>query len=408
MKKNKKKQLHIFWLHTHFLYWMGGTKFIYEVIKILSKKFRITIIVENTSIEAMDNYSKLDVQLLSLNKLTSTSLIYWLTLPIQIVWENIAILRLANSSLELGEKPIIVSNMFPMNVVGNYLAAKTQSRHIQYIFEPFAFFHDQDFISNFPIFKRFLIRSLSLTYKKMDIKATKKTTSTITLNQTTAKYIREIFGVNPAISYAGINTDHFKPFASSALKKKYKGKQVVVHSTDYSPVKGTDKMIKIFALVKKKVPSAHLIITSTIKNPKAEQKLRNLASELKLESSVEFLGFVDYHILPQLYSLAKVLVQCSYSERSGTTSMALPVKEALSCGTLAVRYPVKNEDVVDGVTGHLVDPRDTGKMVKAIVKVMKMDTNKYQQASRKARKSIVNKFSWKNTAESIQDLFYNK
>ena len=88
--------------------------------------------------------------------------------------------------------------------------------------------------------------------------------------------------------------------------------------------------------------------------------------------------------------------------------MALPVKEALSCGTLAVRYPVKNEDVVDGVTGHLVDPRDTGKMVKAIVKVMKMDTNKYQQASRKARKSIVNKFSWKNTAESIQDLFYNK
>ena len=82
--------------------------------------------------------------------------------------------------------------------------------------------------------------------------------------------------------------------------------------------------------------------------------------------------------------------------------MALPVKEAMACGTLAIRFPVKNEDVEDGITGFLVDPRKTKKMVKKIVKVLKMNRKRYNISSVKARNYIVNKYSWENTSNIIK------
>ena len=74
-----KKNINIIWLHTHFLYWMGGTKFIHQVIKELKKKNNIkniTVIVENTSDFANKQFKELSIELISLNSKTSTSVIY--------------------------------------------------------------------------------------------------------------------------------------------------------------------------------------------------------------------------------------------------------------------------------------------------------------------------------------------
>jgi len=386
----------IIWVHPHFLYWMGGTKYIYEVIKRLKRDFEMTVIVENAIPLAFENYKKIGVKLVSLNKLSSTSASYWLTLPYHIIKDRDSLLRILRK-LE-NQNSLIVSSMFPMNVVVSLLGKK----HLQYCFEPFAFFHDPEFIKNFPPLKRHLVELASFLWSWLDVWATKKADKVVTLNNTTARYIKKVYDVTPDISFTGIDTKHFRPFIGQDLKEKYKNKQIIVHSTDYTPVKGTDKMIRIFAETKKIVPSAHLLITSTIKNSKEENNLKTLAKRLGVENFVEFLGFVDYEILPQIYSLASVLVQCSYSERSGTTSMALPVKEAMACGTLAIRFPVKNEDVEDGITGFLVDPRKTKKMVKKIVQVLKMNRKRYNISSVKARNYIVNKYSWENTSNIIK------
>jgi glycosyltransferase involved in cell wall biosynthesis len=287
--------------------------------------------------------------------------------------------------------------MFPMN----FIATLIGFRHIQYCFEPFAFFYDKEFIKGFTPIKRLLINILSILYKWIDILATKRADRVITLNQTTFKTMKIVYGVNSRISFAGIDTKHFYPHVSKEIKNMYAGKSLIIHSTDYSPVKGTDKMIRIFSQVKKEVPNSFLLITSTIANASEVTRLKNLAKSLKVEDSIKFLGFVDYNILPQLYSLSRVLVQCSYSTLSGTTSMALPVKEALACGTPAIRYPILDEDVIDGVTGFLVDPRKTSLMVKKIVEILKMDNRVYNQFSHKARVSIANKYSWDSTSRII-------
>lgn len=407
MTKTINQKLHIFWLHTHFLYWMGGTKFIYELIKVFKPKYKVTVIVENASKIAITNYKNLGVELVSLNTSTSTSVLYWLMFPLYLYLDKVRILNIIQTSLRSDESGIIISNMFPMNYVANYVGGILSLKHVQYCFEPFAFFHDKEFINNFDALKRFFISILAYFYKTIDITATACADVVITLNHTTAKYIKEIYSVNPVISYAGIDIDHFKPYTNQVLSNKYRDYKIIIHSTDYSPVKNTDLMIKIFAKVKERIPEARLLITSTIDNQGAQISLRHIADILGVTDSIEFLGFVDYQVLPQLYSLAYVLVQCSHSERSGTTSMALPVKEAMACGTPAIRYPVKGEDVIDNKSGFLVDPRDESKMVARIVTLLTMSKEIRRLFSNVARKAIVSKFSWDKTAEVIENVFYN-
>lgn len=392
------QQVKVYWMHSHFLYWMGGTKYIYEVIKRLKNTFDITVVVDNASQEAIKQYKETKVEIISPKTITSTSLLYWLFLPVHIIkMRNFLKTKIKQKK---SMKTVIVSSMFPANVVASLLPYS----HIQYCFEPFAFFFDKEFVKNFPLVKRLLISLAKLLWSKLDIWATKRADKLITLNNTTAKYINEVYSRNSNISFAGIDTKHFTPFVENKLKKKYQNKLVIVHSTDYTPVKGTDRMIKIFSEVKKVISSAHLLITSTIRNEPEKTRLEKLAVGLGVAKSIEFLGFVNYKILPQIYSLSKVLVQCSYSERSGTTSMALPVKEAMACGTLAIRFPIKNEDVEDGKTGFLVDPRNTREMVDKIQMILKMDKKRYNIASGHARKYIVNRYTWEATANKIKNV----
>ncbi|EKD80066.1 MAG: glycosyltransferase [uncultured bacterium] len=385
------KPVKIYWLHPHFLYWMGGTKYIFEVLKRLKSHYDLTVIVENTSSYAADLYQKAGIKLLSLHKLSTTSLLYWLTFPFQ-VWDTTR--RIKNL---VTKDALFISSMFPMNLV----ATKFSARPLQLCFEPFAFFHDPDFQQGFPFSKRFLLKLLNLLYGPWDIIVTRKARRVITLNQVTKKIIQEIYTKDSFPVYTGIDTGHFRHHVSPSLRAKYRGKEIIIHSTDYTPVKGTDKMIQIFAKVKKLQPNAHLLITTTINNPSAVKLYVQQAKMLGVEKSIEFLGFVDYNILPELYSLAKVLVQCSYSERSGTTSMALPVKEALSCGTAAIRAPVTTEDVEDGKTGYLVDPRDEGMMVKRIVDLLGLSAIQYRHLSARARAKIVKLYTWDQTVERI-------
>lgn len=394
MTKNK---IHLYWLHSHFLYWMGGTKYVFEVVRRLNKEYKLTVIVENASDLAHTNYQRAGIELISLKKISSTSFLYWLTFTYQI-WDTLRRIQKIVGK-DHGQK-IVVSSMFPMN----FISSKLSAPHVQLCFEPFAFFHDPSFVQGFSPFKRLLIKVLSTLYAWVDLTSTRSASHIVTLNQVTEKVIKEVYGRESTPIYTGIDTNHFKPYVSDSLAKKYAPYKVIVHSTDYTPVKGTDKMLLLFAQVLKKEPTAKLLITSTIPSSSAKIALQNLAESLGISHAVEFLGFVDYDLLPQLYSMARVLVQCSFSERSGTTSMALPVKEALACGTPCIRAPITTEDVVDGVTGYLVDPRNDNSMLEHILLSLNISSTARAKCRTLARSSIVKRYSWEHTVASLTSI----
>ena len=105
--------------------------------------------------------------------------------------------------------------------------------------------------------------------------------------------------------------------------------------------------------------AARLLITSTIDDGAGIAAMRAQAEALGIADRVEYLGFVSYADLPRYYALADVLLQTGTSLNSGATSMSLPVKEALACGTAVIRSHATDEDVEDGISGYLVDPADT-------------------------------------------------
>ncbi|MEA2288531.1 MAG: 1,2-diacylglycerol 3-alpha-glucosyltransferase, partial [Solirubrobacteraceae bacterium] len=101
-----------------------------------------------------------------------------------------------------------------------------------------------------------------------------------------------------------------------------------------------------------------LLVTSTREDPAVLADLQALAASLGIGDRVEFLGFLPFADLPRYYSLADVMLQTATAAHSGATTMALPVKEALACGTPAIRPASTDEDVEDGVSGYLPDPED--------------------------------------------------
>ncbi len=390
MKKN------IVWIHSHFLFWMGGTKYVYEVVKRLAKKHRVIVIVEAANPLAYQQYHQIGVELISLDALTSTSFLYWVALPWFIERRVTQINRIIKAHHFLAPDTTIISSMFPMNVIANKLGF----RHLQLCYEPFAFFYDREFIATFSWLKKMFIKLVAGLYQHLDKQAVAVAHQVLTLNQVTQSAIKDIYQVDSELIFAGVDTKRFKPYVPPALNKLYRKRPVVIHSTDYSPVKGTDRVIKAMAKVVAKVPSALLLVTSTIRNQKAEDALKSLATSLGISRNLRFMGFISLEELPHYYSLAQVLVQGSNSARSGTTSMALPVKEAMCCETPAIRPDVGGDDVVDGVSGFLVDPADTDQLAEKIAYLL-IYPAQARKMGRAARKAIANKYTWEKTVKRL-------
>ena len=75
--KNKK----IIWLHSHFNYWMGGTKYVYEVISELKNDYTIICAVEDFNQFSDNKYKEIGIKINRLNFLSSNSIIYWVLMP---------------------------------------------------------------------------------------------------------------------------------------------------------------------------------------------------------------------------------------------------------------------------------------------------------------------------------------
>lgn len=373
----------IAWLHSHFLYWMGGTKFVYEVSTRLAQENSLTIFVERSSTFAEKKYSSSGIQIFEIGGRSSNNFIYWLLFPYYIRKD------LTNLKTRIADYDVVVSSMFPMNWIAGQLNKPT----VQYCFEPFAFFHDRIMISGLPLFKRTLLILLGWLYRNMDIEATRESDRLLTLNTTTATWISEVYGRCPEITFAGVDTTFFYKRNISRLSDAYQDKKVVVHCTDYSPIKGTNLVIKAFAQVKKVVPEARLLITHTVYNKSAQRRLSALSDSLGVLDSIDFLGFVDIERLAEYYTLADVLVAAG-------RGMSLPVQEAMACETPAIRHESTKDEIVHGESGFLVNPEDTPAFADAIVTILR-NPMLGRQMGLKGRETILKLYNWERVAELV-------
>lgn len=376
----------IYWLHPHFINWMGGHKYIYEIGIRLAKKYDLYIVADVFSVEAKNKFKKSGISVIQLGNYSTNNILYWSFLPLFVARDYFNLKKI----LKTGD--IVISSMFPMNIVGALLT----NMNIQICYEPFAFFYDGNFIKGFSRIQKIFIYLAGFLYSWSDKLATSKAKIILTISDFNRKWIKKIYNVKSIVVYEGVDLKHFEETHDKQLEKKYGTFKVIFHSTDFTRIKGTEYLFKSMALICRHQKNVKLLISSTIQAESEKQKLIKYAKENGFDKSVEFFGFLPINSLPAYLSLADVVVQPSVGQ-----SMNLTIKEAMSCHTPVITSLEGKEQYSDGSAGFLVNPKNTHELSSKILKILK-NKNISKKMGISGRKIVEQKFSWDAVYDKIE------
>jgi len=160
-----------------------------------------------------------------------------------------------------------------------------------------------------------------------------------------------------------VNCDLYKRVEDAAARAKIApdGEAILMHLSNFRPVKRVTDAIEIFALVREKIPAKLVMIGDGPDHGAAEHLARKkgLANDVwflgKQGRVHEFLGLADLFLLP-----------------SELESFGLAALEAMACEVPVVSTNVGGipEVVTHGVDGYLVEPRDVAAAAKYALEIL--------------------------------------
>ena len=163
------------------------------------------------------------------------------------------------------------------------------------------------------------------------------------------------------------------------------------------PHKNYEACLKIFASLKQRYEVPHDLIILGSGPDRYVQSLRNLATELQIDDSVEFMGHIPHHRLPGWYAHANAFVLTSACE-----SFGLPVIEAMASGTPVLVSNLSGLPETAGDAGIVEDPARTEVFADKLYRVL-TDKELRQQLRRQGLKRAA-EFSWERTARATIDV----
>ena len=178
----------------------------------------------------------------------------------------------------------------------------------------------------------------------------------------------EIFGVPNEIRVIKnfVNCDLYHPDNEKKGAAAFApgGEKLLIHLSNFRPVKRVLDCIRILAEVRKSVPARLLMAGDGPERPSAE----HLARTLKVDQHVIFLGKQNH--VERLIPLAHVLLMPSEMESFGLAAL-----EAMACGVVPVATRVGGvpELITDGEDGYLEAVGDIGAQAARVVALLSDD-----------------------------------
>jgi len=163
----------------------------------------------------------------------------------------------------------------------------------------------------------------------------------------------DVFGISNQIRVIKnfVNCDLYHPDNSKSGAAAYSavGEKLLIHLSNFRPVKSALDCVRILAEVRRKAPARLLMVGDGPDRGPAE----HLARELKVDRHVLFLGKQDH--VERIIPLAHVLLMPSDMESFGLVAL-----EAMACGVVPVATRVGGvpELITDGEDGYLEAPGD--------------------------------------------------
>ena len=384
------------WLHSHLLLWSGGARFIYEVSRRIHRTIPVDILVEQSSPKIRQLFEAEGMRVIPINRKSSTSLWYWLLFPYYLA-QNIRYLRQCKSHYSF-----ILASIFPMHYAAYRADIKPYSA---YVLEPFAFFHDHDMIRGFPFWKRIPLWILSCLYKKLDVAGVRKASSVMTINSGTAAWTKEIYGCDAVSSYLGVDTTLFAPKDKPALTEKYRGRKIVIHSTDFTPLKRTWDAVKAIESCRHEVPEVKLLITQSSENRDEIDKLNRYIAQKGLGDHVELVGYLSHEDLPFYYSLADISLYTGIGR--GASAASLFVLECMACETPGIRTRFTEDEIIHDVSGFLYTPGNTRQLQEYLIRLLR-DDDMRKRFGKAGREKVVRDYSWDAVSNRFLTFIENK
>lgn len=181
-----------------------------------------------------------------------------------------------------------------------------------------------------------------------------------------------------------VDTDRFQPKSAECTRSRFArpGEKIMMHMSNYRPVKNALDVIRVFDIVRKRIPCRLLLVGD---GPDMGN-IMGLVRELGLSDLVTFLGNQDrvHVILP----IADIFLLPSGSEAFGLAAL-----EAMSCGVPVVASDIGGlpELIVDGVTGFLAPVGDIQTMAEKSMAILD-SPDRARTFSEAARQLVLEKY----------------
>ena len=202
---------------------------------------------------------------------------------------------------------------------------------------------------------------------------------------------------NLGITPFGIDVDRFIPLTSSKSNDEY----VVATVKNLAHVYGVDTLVEAFALVCKGMPGKNVRLLIAGGGDSAALEAR--CKELGIADRVTFLGKIPNESVPELLANVDVFAALSRKESFGVAAL-----EAMACGKPVVVSDADGfkEIIEDGKDGFIV-PKENPEAAAGKILQLLNDRELIEQIGCSARESVVAKYSWKVSVDTMMGVYDN-
>lgn len=209
--------------------------------------------------------------------------------------------------------------------------------------------------------------------------------------------------------FPSLRTDiYVVPFGVELEKFKYKQRKIhcdvrLGTCKMLSPIYAIDDMIKAFAIVRETQKKAGRKLTLELfGDGPSRAQLEQLVTELSLEDSVTFHGWIEHKEIPKALESLDIFLLTSITESFGVSAI-----EAMAVGlpVVATKTPGFSEVILDGVTGSLVSVHDFKALSIEISRLLDNEVL-YQAYSQAGRARVEEKYNWADNVKQFVEILH--
>jgi glycosyltransferase involved in cell wall biosynthesis len=248
--------------------------------------------------------------------------------------------------------------------------------------------------------KQFLKAKHDYLFSRLTIEVLDGINRIMLVGQNQYKRLLEAYNKPEKISIIGngIDPSEIKTQPDEDLKRRYKGKKIILSIGALEEKKGHKITILAISEIIKECKDIRCVI---IGDGSERKKLINYVNKLKLNDFVEFVGNLLPEDVMRYMSIADIFVLPSWLEAFGIVYL-----EAMASGIPIIACKGQGMDgvIIDGEHGFLVEPKDVASVVSALRKLL-LDEKLRFAMGEKGKKLVLENYTWNKIAKNVINIY---